>query len=64
MTRIPYPTDYTPVLIRYAHKVLEKIYRSGYIYFETCYLDLDENKFRVHRNIYDLRSSLFRDIGI
>ena len=32
MIRIPYPTDYTPVLIRYAHKVLDKIYRSGYIY--------------------------------
>ena len=32
MTRIPYPTDYTPVLIRHAHNVLREIYRQGYIY--------------------------------
>lgn len=32
VTGIPYPTDYTPVLIKYAHSMLEKIYKSGYVY--------------------------------
>ncbi|MFP4109242.1 MAG: Y-family DNA polymerase [Desulfonatronovibrio sp.] len=32
MVRIPYPTDYTPVFIRYAHRLLEKIYKQGYVY--------------------------------
>jgi len=38
-SRLPFPTNYTPELIRHAHELLKKIYRPG-LYYKKCGLML------------------------
>jgi DNA polymerase V len=59
--RLPYPTDYTPDLIRAAVQLLERIYRPGFHYQKCGVMLMDLSPAAYHRrDLFDARDQAHR----
>jgi DNA polymerase V len=57
--RLPYPTDYTPDLIRAAVQLLQRIYRPGFHYQKCGVMLMDLSPATYHRrDLFDTRDQV------